>query len=283
MAEEDKNQEEPAAENQPASPDAGPDAEAPSASTSDPEHALEDSETTTPSEIEDNYEEDEEEVEFDLDAQVEEFRRQIEEEPDNCVHHYNLGEALTELGQTDEALEEFALALELDAEKEYSSIIYFARGDLNYQVTISGIQGTVVRSSVGLHSAHKAGDSITDVDEEDYTGPIEDFEAAIKHLDTLKADEEIVEYVSTNAPQRIADTYYKWGSDLIDKSRQIRLYGEETKDVQLALKHLKKTLQINPNHSQASLMVKYAKKMLLEGWKAFDEYGFEAKSIQGSG
>jgi tetratricopeptide (TPR) repeat protein len=281
MAEEDKNQEE--AEVQPASTDAEPNAEAPSASTSEPEHALEDTTGTAPAETEDNYEEDEEEVEFDLDAQVEEFKRQIEEEPDNCVHHYNLGEALTELGHTDEALEEFALALELDKEKEYSSIIHFARGDLYYQVTISGIQGTVVRSSVGLHSAHKAGDSITEVNEEDYTGPLEDFEMAIKYLDTLKADEEIVEYVSTNAPQRIADTYYKWGSDLIDKSRQIRLYGEETKDVQLALKHLKKTLQINPNHSQAHLMVKYAKKMLLEGWKAFDEYGFEAKSIQGSG
>ena len=62
-------------------------------------------------------EEDEEEVEFDLEAQVEEFRRLIEEDPDNCVNFYNLGEALAELGQTGEAREAFEQALELDKTK----------------------------------------------------------------------------------------------------------------------------------------------------------------------
>ena len=47
----------------------------------------------------DPYAEEEEEGEFDLEAQVEEFRLQIEEEPENCLHHYNLGEALAELEQ----------------------------------------------------------------------------------------------------------------------------------------------------------------------------------------
>ena len=56
---------------------------------------------------------DEEAVEFDLEAQIEAFRRQIEEEPDNCVHHYNLGEALQELRQYDEARAEFKKALEV--------------------------------------------------------------------------------------------------------------------------------------------------------------------------
>jgi len=235
---------------------------------------------------EEEYDEEEgeqEEVEFDLEAQIEEFRRQIEEEPGNAVHHYNLGEALTELGQQEEALEEFARALELDEDHEYSAIVHFARGELYFQKTISGIQGTVVRSSVGLHSAHKPGASITDVDDEDYAGPIAEFEAALRHMNTLKADEDIAEYLRKNVPQRIADTYYKWGSDLIDKSRQIRHYGDEIKDVKVALKLLKKTLEIDPSHSQANLMVKYAKKMLQEGWKAYDEYGFEAKSIQGQG
>ena len=51
----------------------------------------------------------EEEVEFDLEAQIEVFRNQIDEDPDNCVHHYNLGEALVELGDLEEALEEFYL------------------------------------------------------------------------------------------------------------------------------------------------------------------------------
>ena len=37
-------------------------------------------------------------AEFDLEAQIEEFRAALEEEPDNCVHHYNLAEALEELG-----------------------------------------------------------------------------------------------------------------------------------------------------------------------------------------
>ena len=225
----------------------------------------------------------EEEEEFDLEAQIEEFRRQIEEEPENCVHHYNLGEGLVELGDLDEAKAEFDLALEYDTDKEFTSIIHFSIGNLYYNKLISGIHGTVVRSSVGLHSAHKPGGTITQVSDEDYEVPIKEFESAIKFLDFLKADEEIVEYVSKNAPQQIADSYYKWGSDLIDKSRQIDHYGDEIKDVKAALKYLKKTLEIDPSHSQANLMVKYAKKMLQEGWKAYDEYGFEAKSIDGTG
>jgi tetratricopeptide (TPR) repeat protein len=225
----------------------------------------------------------EEEIEFDLEAQIEEFRNQIEEEPENCVHHYNLGEALVELGDLDEARDEFDLALEFDTEKEFSSVIHFSIGNLYFNKLISGIHGTVVRSSVGLHSAHKAGDTITQVNDEDYAVPIREFQSAIQDLDFLKADDDIVEYVSKNAPQQIADTYYKWASDLIDKSRQIDLYGDEIKDVKTALKYLKKTLEGDPNHSQANLMVKYAKKMLQEGWKAYDEYGFEAKSIQGLG
>lgn len=225
----------------------------------------------------------EEEIEFDLEAQIEEFRCQIEEEPENCVHHYNLGEALAELGDTEEARAEFDLALEYDTKKEFSSVIHFAVGELYYNQLISGIHGTVVRSSVGLHSAHKAGDTITQVNSEDYEVPISEFESAIQDLSLLKADDEIVEYITQNAPQQIADTCYKWASDLIDKSRQIELYGDEIKDVKMAHKLLKKTLNIDPNHSQAALMVKYSKKMLQEGWQAFDEYGFEAKKIEGSG
>jgi tetratricopeptide (TPR) repeat protein len=227
--------------------------------------------------------EEEEDVEFDLEAQIEEFRLQIKEEPENSVHHYNLGEALSELGDEEEALCEFDMALEYDTDKEFSAIINYAIGDVHFRHLISGIQGTVVRSSVGLHSAHKPGDSITEVHAEDYELPIGKFEAAIENLVSLNADEEIVEYVSKSAPQRIADTYYKWGSDLIDKSRQISKYGGETKDVQESLKHLKKTLEIDGNHSQASLMVKYAKKMLQEGWVIYDENGFEAKKIEGNG
>ena len=52
-----------------------------------------------------------EEAEFDLVAQVAEFREQIEAEPDNCIHHYNLGEALGEMGEDTEAHVEFELAL----------------------------------------------------------------------------------------------------------------------------------------------------------------------------
>lgn len=253
-------------------------------SGSGPEDGTVDPESAELAESEDDVEEgEEEEVEFDLEAQITEFRKQIEEEPENCLHHYNLGEALMENGQLEAAQEEFNLALEYDLDGEFSAIIHFALGDRHYQKLLSEIQGTVVRSSVGLHSAHKAGCTITEVHSENYENPIMEFEKAIEFLPQLKADDDIVEYVSHNAPQQIADTYYKWASDLIDKSRQIDLYGDEIKDVQEALKHLKKTLNISPNHSQANLMVKYAKKMLQEGWKAYDEYGFEAKDIQGVG
>ena len=227
--------------------------------------------------------EDEEEVEFDLEAQIEEFRRQIEEEPENCVHHYNLGEALAELEQTDEAKAEFERALELDEDKAFSAIIHFSLGGLYYHEMIAGIQGNVVRSSVGLHSQHKAGCQIIKVNDDDYEAPLRQYEDAIKMLDSLQADEEIVDHVKENAPKQIADIYYKWASDLIDKSRQIEVYGGEIKDVKQSLQYLKKALELSPNHSQAQLMVKYARKMLQEGWDIYDEFGFVAKQIQGIG
>ena len=228
-------------------------------------------------------EEEGEEVEFDLEAQVEEFRRQIEEEPENCVHHYNLGEALAELEEIDEAKAAFEKALELDQDKAFSAIIHFSLGGLHHHELIAGIQGNVVRSSVGLHSQHKAGCQIIEVNDDDYETPLIQYEAAIKTLDSLQADEEIVDHVKENAPKQIADIYYKWASDLIDKARQIKVYGDEIKDVKQSLQYLKKALELSPNHSQAQLMVKYARKMLQEGWDIYDEYGFVAKEIQGVG
>ena len=228
-------------------------------------------------------EEEGEEVEFDLEAQVEEFRRQIEEEPENCVHHYNLGEALAELEEIDEAKTAFEKALELDQDKAFSAIIHFGLGGLYHHELIAGIQGNVVRSSVGLHSQHKAGCQIIEVNDDDYEAPLRQYEDAIKMLDSLQADEEIVDHVKENAPKQIADIYYKWASDLIDKSRQITVYGDEIKDVKQSLQYLKKALELSPNHSQAQLMVKYARKMLQEGWDIYDEYGFVAKEIQGIG
>ena len=228
-------------------------------------------------------EEEGEEVEFDLEAQIEEFRRQIEEEPENCVHHYNLGEALAELEEIDEAKAAFEKALELDQDKAFSAIIHFGLGGLYHHELIAGIQGNVVRSSVGLHSQHKAGCQIIEVNDDDYEIPLKQYEAAIKMLDSLQADEEIVDHVKENAPKQIADIYYKWASDLIDKSRQIKVYGDEIKDVKQSLQYLKKALELSPNHSQAQLMVKYTRKMLQEGWDIYDEYGFVAKEIQGIG
>ena len=228
-------------------------------------------------------EEEEEEVEFDLDAQIEEFRHQIEEDPDNCVHHYNLGEALAELGQLEEAQEAFEQALLLDENQAFSAIIHFGIGNLYYHQLMSGIQSTVVKSSVGLHSQHRAGNTISSVNDDDYSIPLREFEAAMQDIPSLQADEEIMEYISQNVPQQIATVYYKWASDLFDKARQIDNYGDEVKDIKKGLKHLKKTIEIDPNHSQANLMVKYGKKMLQEGFSIYDEYGFVAKEIQGTG
>ena len=229
------------------------------------------------------FEEEGEEVEFDLDAQIEEFRYQIEEDPENCVHHYNLGEALAELGQSEEAREAFEQALLLDKDQAFGAIIHFGIGNLYYHQLMSGIQSTVVKSSVGLHSQHRAGAQISSVNDDDYATPLREFEAAVQDLPSLQADEEIMEYISTSVPQQIATVYYKWASDLFDKARQIDNYGDEVKDIKKGLKHLKKTIEIDPNHSQANLMVKYGKKMLQEGFSIYDEYGFVAKEIQGTG
>ena len=227
--------------------------------------------------------EEEEEVEFDLEAQIEEFRHQIEEDPENCVHHYNLGEALAELGQSEEAQEAFEQALLLDKDQAFGAIIHFGIGNLYYHQLMSGIQSTVVKSSVGLHSQHRAGNTISSVNDDDYSIPLREFEAAMQDIPSLQADEEIMEYISQNVPQQIATVYYKWASDLFDKARQIDNYGDEVKDIKQGLRHLKKTIGIDPNHTQANLMVKYGKKMLQEGFSIYDEYGFVAKEIQGTG
>jgi len=229
------------------------------------------------------FDEEEEEVEFDLEAQIEEFRHQIEEDPDNCVNYYNMGEALAELGQLEEAQEAFEQALLLDENQAFSAIIHFGIGNLYYHQLMSGIQSTVVKSSVGLHSQHRAGNTISSVNDDDYSIPLREFEAAMQDIPSLQADEEIMEYISQNVPQQIATVYYKWASDLFDKARQIDNYGDEVKDIKKGLKHLKKTIEIDPNHSQANLMVKYGKKMLQEGFSIYDEYGFVAKEIQGTG
>ena len=231
----------------------------------------------------DEFDDEAEEVEFDLEAQVEEFRKQIEEDPDNCVHFYNLGEALAELGQLDEAHESFAQALLLDDSRSFSAIIHFGIGNLYYHQLMSGIQSTVVKSSVGLHSQHRAGTQISSVNDDDYAIPLREFEAAIQDLPTLQADEEIMEYISKHVPQQIATVHYKWASDLFDKARQIDKYGGEVQDIKQGVKHLKKAIEIDPNHTQANLMVKYGKKMLQEGYSIYDEYGFEAKEIPGTG
>lgn len=257
-----------------------PENESPEETNESPEETDEGQETGL---LQGDEEEEEEEEEFDLDAQIEVFRQQIEEDPENCVHHYNLGEALEELGNADAAKEEYETALVCDKEGEFSAIIHFGLGNLYFNQLLSGIQAIVVISSIGLHSAHKPGEQIVAVNSEDYLSPIREFEQALKDLPQLKADDELVEYISEEAPNQLVNAYYKWGSDLIDKSRQIKKYGDEIKDVKEALKHLKKTLDIEPNHSQAALMVKYAKKMLAQGWESYDEYGFLAKEIPGTG
>lgn len=253
-------------------------------SPEDPVPTTELEEGESPESEEDELEdEDEEEIEFDLEAQVEEFRRLIDEDPENCVNFYNLGEALAELGQTGEAKEAFEQALELDENQEFSSIIHLGIGNLYYHQLMSGIQSTVVKSSVGMLSQHKQQNTINSVSGNDYSIPISEFEKAIKFLPTLNADEEIVDYVRKNAPKQISTIYYKWASDLFDKARQLENYGDEVKDIKQGLKFLRKTIEIDPNHAQANLMVKYGKKMLLEGFSIYDEYGFEAKIIPGSG
>lgn len=224
-----------------------------------------------------------EEVEFDLAAQIAVFREQIGLEPENCVHYYNLAEALAESGDVETAKSEFENALKYDVDGAFGSIIHFGIGNLSFNELMKGTSSNVLKSSVGLLSSHKDKTTITEVDDDGYSLPIREFEMAIRDLPRLKADEEIVSFVSKNAPAQIAGIYYKWASDLIDKSRQLMQYGDEIKDVQKAQKLLKKTLEIDPNHSAAHLLIKLSKQMLAEGWQTYDEFGFLAKEIPGLG
>ncbi|MFQ5481391.1 MAG: hypothetical protein ACE5ER_01430, partial [Nitrospinaceae bacterium] len=186
-------------------------------------------------------------------------------------------------GEIESAREEYETALALDTGQDFHAIIHFGLGNLHYHSLLSGIQSVVIKSSVGLHSAHKPGSQITEVHDEDYLQPLSHFENALETLSKLKADDDLVEYISKETPGQMANIYYKWGSDLIDKSRQILHYGGEKEDARKALKNLKKALKVDPNHGQAALMMTHVKKMLAEGWAAYDEFGFEAKRIEGDG
>ncbi len=225
----------------------------------------------------------EEDTEFDLEAQIALFREQILAEPENCINYYNLAEALAELGENENAKTEFDNALKYDVDGSFGSVIHFGIGSLCFNTLMQGTSSDVVKASVGRLSSHKDKTTITEVNDDGYELPIHEFEMAIRDLPKLKADEEILTYVTKNAPLRISGIYYKWASDLIDKSRQLTLYGGEIKDVQKALKLLKKTLEIDPNHSAAHLVVKLAKKMLAEGWEIYDDFGFLAKQVSGLG
>jgi tetratricopeptide (TPR) repeat protein len=221
------------------------------------------------------------EGEFDLEAQIEAFRQQIEAEPENCIHYYNLGEALAERGDRAAAKAEFENALKYDVDGGFSSVIHFGYGETLMQELVQGASAQVIKSSVGLATTHRDKLTITEVIDADYEAPLKHFEAAVRDLGKLKADEEIVAHIAKACPFNIAMVYYKWGSDLLDKARQLVEYGDEIKDVQRSLKYLKKTLEIDPNHSAAKLMAQVAKKMLVGGWESFDEFGFPAKKIEG--
>ena len=116
------------------------------------------------------------------------------------MNFYNLGEALAELGQLGEAKEAFEEALVLDENQDFSSIIHLGIGNLYYHQLMSGIQSTVVKSSVGMLSQHKQQNTINSVSGDDYAIPIAEFEKAIQYLPSLNADDEIVDYVRKNAP-----------------------------------------------------------------------------------
>ena len=63
-----------------------------------------------------------------------------------------------------------------------------------------------------------------------------------------------------------------------------KVYIRKNIDSELKRKKLlKKTLEIDPNNSAAALLNNLAKKMITEGWAIYDQYGFLAKEISGTG
>lgn len=155
-------------------------------------------------------------------------------------------------------------------------------GNLYYHDLLSGIQSVVVKSSVGLHSAHKPGDQITEVNDDDYDIPLGHFEKALEFLDQLKR---MTIWLSTSPKKHLV----RWRTCITSGRRTLltkRVKSPITvvkRRCEAGLTLFKKALDIDPNHAQAGLMITYAKKMLAIGWTIYDEYGFEAKQIEGEG
>ncbi len=178
-----------------------------------------------------------------IDEQIEQFQKQIRENPEDILAHYNLGYTLQGAGRKNEAIAEYRKALELDINRNYSAIVNYNLGTIHYR-------------DKKLEEA------------------IAEFGQTIENLPKLIAEEDIKSNVATRA-------HYNLGCALLDKTQQRERYGNEESDLERVEEHFRKALEFDPNFSSAQRDLKTVKGMIKYGWNVHDESGALLKFFAG--
>ncbi len=159
---------------------------------------------------------------------IEQLRKEIEDNPQDAMAHYNLATNLPP-EQKEESLRLYKRALELDTEKKYSSIVHF-----NLAV-------------------------IARLHERNLDAAIEEFEAAAKNLPTLYASEEL----KRECCDRV---HYHLGYAYFERTQKPEHYGKEQEDMQKVAENFREALRYNPNDVTTRKNLRNIENMISQGW-----------------
>ena len=175
---------------------------------------------------------------------VERFLKQVRQDPDDILAHYNLGIFLNEDGRINESVVEYEKALELDTNRQYSTIIHSNLGSLYYR-------------------DYRLEEAITE------------FELGIEDLPLLK-EENNLRLIDA------ASIYNNLGLALLRKTEEKEMYGNEERDLNKARESFGKTLEFNPNYISAKDNFELIGKMIEYGWGVSDGEGRLIKYFAGT-
>ncbi len=167
------------------------------------------------------------------DIQIEEFQKQIRENPQDILACYNLGDTLQGIGRNDEAMDAYNKALKLDVNRDYTAIVHYNLGTFHY-------------NNNRIEEA------------------IKEFEHTIQDLPKLKAKEDIRSDIAMKAHNNL-------GSALLSKTQRKESYYSEEDDLEKAEENFRKALEIDSTYYSAKKNLEVVREMIAGGWNVYDE------------
>lgn len=209
----------------------------------------------------------------DIDAMIEEYRKEIAADPTNVRAHCNLGAVLNQAGQQEAAITEFREALKLnpmDHSAHYNLgnvLVHTGREDegmAEYQNALDfdsdGEHATAAH--VGLGAVHFRNGKLDEA--------IAAFRGARDSLTTFKAVADVKQEAS-------AMVHYNLGQALLGLSQSGR--GDVHKNLQEAIQCFQQTLSAKPAFPNASKNLETTRTMLEEGFMITDPETGEIKQF----